>query len=333
MELIIPEYYHKFHCIASDCEDSCCKEWSVDVDEASATLYRGLPGALGERLREVLMDTEDGVMMAIEDGRCPMWRQDGLCRIQAELGHDALCQVCQNFPRLRHDYGELVELGLELSCPEAARLILSATDDRVFTQKLPDDEVCEDPETLSILCRSRDTALTFLESAALPLPQTLAVLLLYSHDVQAEMDGGEQAVLDPEKLLEEAGRYAQSGSIQGIFDFFKGLEILTDAWRHHLESGPASPIWPVQLRRLVRYLIRRYWLQALADYDLVCRVKFIIIACLLVCHLHGDVTQTAQLFSKEIENDPDNVEAILAGAYRCPALTDVSLLGLLLLPN
>ena len=47
-----------------------------------------------------------------------MWRQDGLCRIQAELGHEALCKTCREFPRLRHDYGSFVELGLELH-PEA----------------------------------------------------------------------------------------------------------------------------------------------------------------------------------------------------------------------
>ena len=30
------------------------------------------------------------------------------------------------FPRLTHDYGDFAELGLELSCPEAAKLILNA---------------------------------------------------------------------------------------------------------------------------------------------------------------------------------------------------------------
>ena len=40
--------------------------------------------------------------------------------------------------------------------------------------------------------------------------------------------------------------------------------------------------------------------------------------------------ETAQQFSKEIENDADNVEAILDGAYTAPALTDVALLGLML---
>jgi len=91
MQVWTPEYYHHFQCIASACPDSCCKEWEVDVDEKSAAYYRALPGALGDSLRRVLKDTEDGTVMTILNGRCPMWREDGLCRIQAALGHEALC--------------------------------------------------------------------------------------------------------------------------------------------------------------------------------------------------------------------------------------------------
>ena len=50
----------------------------------------------------------------------------------------------------------------------------------------------------------------------------------------------------------------------------------------------------------------------------------------MVHTLGGNVLETAQLYSKEIENDLQNVEAILDGAYESPALTDRNLLGLLL---
>lgn len=330
MELIIPDYYYHFKCIASACPDSCCKEWAVDVDAVAADRYRNLPGPLGDRLRQVLQDTDDGTVMTIENGRCPMWREDGLCRIQAELGHDALCQVCRDFPRLRHDYGELVELGLELSCPEAARLILSADTDTVTTNQLPDNASSNDPETFEILRRSRDEALAFLETNAYPLPETLAILLLYGHDVQAEIDGDIHAVLNPELLLSEAKKYANGGNMQLLFSFFAGLEILTPQWKCILNAGPSCPVWSVQILRFARYLIRRYWLQAVSDFDLICRVKFILAACLMVSSIPDDVIHVCQLFSKEIENDPDNVDAILDGAYTSPALTDAQLLSLLL---
>ena len=65
MELFFPEYYHDFRCIAGACPDSCCKEWAVDIDPEAAARYRALPGPLGDRLRAVLQDTEDGVIMTM----------------------------------------------------------------------------------------------------------------------------------------------------------------------------------------------------------------------------------------------------------------------------
>lgn len=331
MEVFTSRYYKEFQCIAGACPDSCCKEWAVDVDEHSADYYRFLPGELGDRLRAVLKEEDSGTVMTITDGRCPMWRNDGLCEIQAQLGHDALCQTCRDFPRLRHDYGDFVEFGLELSCPEAARLILS--DDRweSVTQVVPGGSEPEyDQEVMNTLKRSRQDVLSFLQSSTLPLPHALAVILLYAHNVQAEIDGGNVAFLDAQTCLADAKHYAQDGNIDGLFSFFLGLDILTEQWKNRLEHGPVENHWNGPYRALARYFIQRYWLQAVSDYDLVCRVKFMIAACLFVQALGGEMISTAQSFSKEIENDPDNVEAILDGAYSETSLTDVNLLSLLL---
>lgn len=306
----------------------------MDVDADAAALYRSLPGDLGDRLRQVLR-TEDGcTLMTITEGRCPMWRDDGLCRIQAELGHDALCQTCRDFPRLRHDYGDFVELGLELSCPEAARLIFTSPARSVICETAPGGDAGEyDSEVMAILRRSREEILAFLKGGDYPLGQSLAILLLFAHGVQGEIDGGEPVRLHPADCLEDARKYAQSGDIGAIFDFFSGLEILTLRWKSRLVGGPTNFTWDDTLRPLAEYLIQRYWLQAVSDLELICRAKFIIAACLLVNAIGGDPTDTAQLFSKEIENNPDNIEAILDGAYTSPAFTDVSLLGLLLNPR
>lgn len=331
MEVLVPSYYKDFQCIAGACPDSCCKEWAVDVDDRSAAYYRSLPGELGDRLRAVLKDENGSTVMTITDGRCPMWRQDGLCEIQAQLGHDALCQTCRDFPRLRHDYGNFVELGLELSCPEVAKLILGDVCGTFDVQVVSGGSVPEyEQDVMDILLRSRQAALDLLETSPLPLPHILAVLLLYSHDVQAEIDGGDVAVLDIQNCLADGQKYAQSGDIGGLFDFFLGLNILTEQWKRRLEQGPVGTNWNGPYRALVRYFIQRYWLQAVSDYDLVCRVKLMVAACLLIRALGGEMIATAQQFSKEIENDADNIEMILDSAYSQSALTDVNLLSLLL---
>lgn len=327
-----PSYYRAFQCTASQCPDSCCKEWEVQVDEQSASFYRSLPGALGERLRAVMKDNPEwGTVMINEEGRCPMWRQDGLCRIHAELGHDALCKTCREFPRLRHDYGDFVELGLELSCPEAARLILCTSNRTVVMNEVSGGEEPEyDGEAMSVLLHSRKMAIDILYNQRFSVQQSLILLLYYGYQVQVSLDGDEAPDFDPEDILAEVAQVPVKADSKALLEFFSGLEILTEEWKTRLQTPSAPTQWSDTLRNLARYFVERYWLQAVSDYDLTSRVKMIVTSCLLVRQLGGDVIVTAQLYSKEIENNIDNVEALLDGAYTHPALTDTNLLGLLL---
>lgn len=330
MEIRFAPYYEQFRCIAAACPDSCCKEWAVDVDAQSAALYRSLPGNLGNQLRRVLKNEKNGAVMTIENGRCPMWRQDGLCQIQACLGHDALCETCRNFPRLRHDYGDFVELGLELSCPEAARHILSADTWKLCSRKVSEQGTGEyDRQVMEKLLQSRERVLSFLEESDYTPGQTLAIILMYSHRVQSWMDGGQIPQFRPEVELAVAKQYGKTRDMAPILDFFCSLEILTEDWKARLEWGAVQTASPIS-SALMGYMVQRYWLQAVSDFDLICRVKLAVTACLLVSCLGGDIVQTAQQFSKEIENDPDNIAAILDSAYTCPAFTDAALLGALL---
>lgn len=329
MKLTKPAYYDTFRCLASACPDSCCKEWDVQVDEAAAAYYRGLDGALGDRLRQVLRDEDGETVMTIEDGRCPMWRTDGLCRIQAELGEDALCDVCRDFPRLRHDYGDFVELGLELSCPEAARLILAPAGCDCLIETDGDVLAEYDTEAMESLKSTRRTALDILCDEAYTPAQSLALLLLYGYQAQGELDGDEPESFDAVSELENAKALAKQADIPAFLQFFRELEILTPQWEEKLRAPSPAPMGE-KTRYLARYLVERYWLQAISDYDLACRVKLTVISCILISLLGGDFQQTAQLFSKEIENDADNVDAILDGAYAYPAFTDDKLLGMLM---
>ena len=328
MKIRKPAYFDTFRCIAGACPDSCCKEWDVLVDEDSAAFYRALPGPLGDRLRKVLKDEDGETVMTIIDRRCPMWRTDGLCDIQAALGHDALCKTCQEFPRLTHDYGDFIEYGLELSCPEAARIILSSPHHWV-EEEVPGGEAEYDEEAMEVLLRTRDAARTLLAGSNLSVPETLAALLLYGYQAQDELDGGEEAPFDAVSALESAAPFAKNGDDALMVEFFKDLEILTPQWQAWLDA-PAPGNWTPDYLTLARYFIDRYWLQAVSDYDLVSRVKLTIISCLLIRHLDGDLLNTAQAYSKEIENDADNVDAILDAAYAEAAFTDEKLLDLLL---
>ena len=329
MKITKPSYYDDFHCIASACPDSCCKEWDVQVDAASAAAYRSLSGPLGDDLRRLLKDEDGEAVMTIVDGRCPMWRPDGLCRIQSELGEDALCKTCREFPRLTHDYGDFIERGLELSCPEAARIILSAPVAESITEEVPGGEAEYDEEAMDVLLRTRKTVLAILADPSRPVNECLALALLYGYQAQSELDGDDAQPFHGDTALEGIREFVKIPEISELPDFFSGLEILTDSWAQRIKCPSPAP-WDDRYRALARYFIERYWLQAVSDYDLACRVKFCIASCILIRNLGGDLLTTAQAYSKEIENNIDNVEAILDGAYSHPAFTDDKLLGLLL---
>lgn len=331
MSIIIRKaaYYDEFCCIGGSCPDSCCKEWDVQVDGESAARYRRLPGALGDKLRSVLKDVDGETLMQTEKRRCPMWREDGLCRIQAELGEQALCHTCREFPRIRHDYGDFVELGLELSCPEAAKLILCRHDGFVSLEQSGEESGTYDREVMDILLKSREELRLILNDDKYRIRERFAIALMYAYHVQALLDGEDMENFDRAYALKQAKAFAADGSEANAIAYFSELEILSPQWEAQL-SKPAGDVWRREHILLAEYFMDRYWLQTVSDLDLVCRAKFMLISCLAVKLIGGDIFVTAQRYCKEIENNMDNVEALLDAAYSCPAFTDNRLLGLLL---
>ncbi len=307
MLISMPAYYESFRCLAGACPDSCCKEWSVLVDEESAEFYRGLSGPLGDRLREVLVEEDGETVMKIENGRCPMWRQDGLCRIQAELGELALCQTCSDFPRLQHDFGAFGELQLELSCPEAARLILtSPMVPRVsWEEEAPEEEAFYDAEEMAAMLRTREQMLSILASPGLSPGE--ALLTISRQEVRQEA--------------------RPAPSLEGILEIYKSLEILQPAWPHRLENARLRPLDPM-VRPLARYLLERYWLREPLG-DRRGKLSFVLGACILINSLEGDFIANAQSWSKEIENSDCNPDELMLSAHTEEAMALESLRAML----
>jgi len=178
-----------------------------------------------------------------------------------------------------------------------------------------------------VLKRTRQVALSLLATPR-PAGETLALLLLYGYQAQEELNCGEALPFDPDAALQTIQDHAKPGNPAAIAELYTGLEILTCQWQARLQQL-SIPVFPENTGNLIRYFVNRYWLQAVSDYDLACRVKFIVLSCLVICSLGGDFIESAQLYSKEIENSCENVEALLDAVYSSPALTDDKLLGLL----
>jgi lysine-N-methylase len=125
-----PRAYHDFRCIGADCEDTCCSGWLVSVDKSTYQAYqRCADPELGPRLRELVTinaaskSDESYARIGLSGASCP-FLSEGLCDIQKTLGETYLATICAKFPRVLNAVDDVLQRSLDLSCPEAARLML-----------------------------------------------------------------------------------------------------------------------------------------------------------------------------------------------------------------
>ena len=139
-----PDFYDSFKCIASQCTDTCCIGWEIDVDKESQEAYRKVAGIFGDKLKA---NIEEGHFKLLPHDRCPFLTKENLCEIYTNLGEGALCDICREHPRFVEVYGDIMERGLGLCCEEATRLLLAGSGPLTFVSEEcdePEDELSED---------------------------------------------------------------------------------------------------------------------------------------------------------------------------------------------
>ena len=152
MRYIKPEYFDDFKCIADKCPDTCCAGWQIVIDEASLERYEEEASSFGDTLRDSI-DWQDGVFYHKENKRCVFLNEQNLCDLYTALGPKSLCDTCRDYPRHTEEFEGLRELSLSLSCPVAAKMILSAKDFPVFIEYETDEpeELADEFEDFDLL--------------------------------------------------------------------------------------------------------------------------------------------------------------------------------------
>ncbi|WP_018249175.1 flagellin lysine-N-methylase [Orenia marismortui] len=130
---LLPTYMKKFKCIASNCEESCCKGWRVLVDQDSYQLYQqiedeGLKKTINNNIKINKSDENNSSYAYIklkEDNSCPFLTKDELCNIHLKKGENYLCDTCAIYPRTTINLVDnILEVSATMSCPEIRRLAL-----------------------------------------------------------------------------------------------------------------------------------------------------------------------------------------------------------------
>jgi len=125
-----PSSYHAFHCLGAECEDTCCVGWIVNIDKPTYESYQRCDDPeLGPRLHELVTinpasaNDDSYARFLLSGSGCP-FLSDGLCGIQNKLGEQYLSIMCSQFPRVMSMVDDICERSLDMSCPEAARVML-----------------------------------------------------------------------------------------------------------------------------------------------------------------------------------------------------------------
>lgn len=205
--LFKPRYSENFRCIGPACEDSCCEQWTVYVDQSAFEKLQSVPAGPLRTLIDANVlrtspeaDLPGGTASAFaqirmaDDAKCPLLSTEGLCRIHQEQGESHLPHMCATYPRAVYSVQGEIEKALALSCPEAARQVLL---DPHLPVSLAED--CESPASNVGMSGSnpwqphfwpvRDFALTLVRNRALPLWQRLFLLDLFSRRLDAIAPG------------------------------------------------------------------------------------------------------------------------------------------------
>lgn len=129
----------QFQCLGDKCVDTCCQNWSMQVDEQTHQLYE-------TQAPELLSAVEAAVEAPWIMRKNPATNfcvklEGGLCGIHKQYGDTFLGDACHFYPRVTRALGTHITMTATLSCPEIARLSLlqdlPATNEPAEADRLP----------------------------------------------------------------------------------------------------------------------------------------------------------------------------------------------------
>ena len=340
----VPSYYKTFQCIADKCEHSCCIGWEIDIDEDSYDYYMGIEGAFGERLKEqTVTEDEEHSFVLRKNGWCPFLDQNKLCDIYSELGEEALCEVCTEYPRFVVEYGDVREKSLSVSCEEVGRIIFSDEGKMSYEDiELPDlgieDEFYEDEEEepfeedmeefCSHLEEYRTQAVAILQNREKSIDDRIREYLKFCEKLQNVVENPEEELWEPMEYfhvrmetfdeLENVNEEWMEVK-QRVRDFFE-THSYTEALEEYKKSGDYNEIW---YEHILVYFTYRYFMRAWYDGNVLAKAQFAIVGFLVIRDMDivryfangksfklDDRIANARIFSREVEHSEETLEIL-----------------------
>lgn len=289
MLYVEPDFYGEFQCIADKCAHSCCLGWEIDIDGETAALYEGLPGELGEELRQKMCREPEPHFCLTAEDRCPFLNEKGLCRLILSFGEDVLCDICREHPRFYNDFPERQEAGLGLCCEEATRLLLTGDGPLELVRDRDETGEGEEPELISL----RGKLFAILSDSGLPMEERIRRCC---------------RGMDVEPIPFDAAFWR---------DFFLGLERMDEDWTAALLTVGTNELpLPDDAKhtRLLQYMLYRHFASAEDEAQAGLILQFCVLSLRLLWAMEqsgGELRELVRLWSAEIEYSDENIGKIV----------------------
>ena len=345
MKLTVPEYFHRFKCIAGDCRYSCCVGWEIDIDEKTLEKFNTLPGIEGEELRASINYDGDTPCFYTSGNRCVHLRDDGLCELICRHGEEILSDICREHPRYYTTLGEVTYGGVGMTCEAACELILTERDGHKYTTTDTDDaEYGECDEELSDdAMRLHSELVSILAERGGPLADRLFEVITRTAALAGRIDERDYSTLIGRagKRSDDLPREASDatvdrispcsdGCLSVIFDLLSSLEYMGDDLPTLYESiksvsdgGCVANFkeYEPYLTNAALYFLDRYMPVAAADGDLLGTLALTLISVFILSHAFSrtdgtltELVDAAKTWSSEVEYCEENVDEIRASA-------------------
>ncbi len=317
MRVRVPDYYKDFKCIASECTDTCCAGWEVDVDEKAQEYYVTVEGDFGKRLRDNTIIDEDGIRFKlVENRRCCFLNDCNLCDLYTALGEEHLCDTCTDFPRFSEVFGDLREKGISLSCPTAANLIMNHPAPLTFEESEEDEMIALNDIDFDLymqLTAARSQAMGILQNRDKDIVWRILTVLNFANDIQKYIFKGKYKKIAKvrdkyanekfvDKLVAKMSKKSQKhvdgvANIGNLIDIFGHFEVVNECWPDKLKKAKVvnelcannNPEYvsyfssrDVQYEQLIVYFVYRYFMKAVYDLDLIAKVKLSVVSVIMI---------------------------------------------------
>lgn len=212
MKKLIMQEFADFECIGGECPDTCCAGWKVIIDENTHKKYLAVEGAFGDEIRKSIKTDERGICYfeMQKDSRCPFLNEENLCRVYRTLGPEAMCDTCQNYPRVVYQAGDILFAAISISCPEAGRMILGKTDKQQYAYDEDPLEMVPDTEDwagFNEAIHAYTTIHGILQERDFFVRERLASMIIYAYQMQ-ELIGKKEPTDPLVQLFGDPEQYA-----------------------------------------------------------------------------------------------------------------------------